>query len=75
MRTSSGIMRYYVVAIVLFTFYTLPDTRVLNSFKELWIMKVAAVNSFARVLNHHGGAYILSSTDRLFHFITTLQCG
>ena len=59
----------------LFTFYTLPDTRVLNSFEELRIMRAAAENSFARVLNPHGGAYILSFTDRLFHCITTLQCG
>ena len=44
-----------------FTFYTLPDARVLDSFKELWIMRAVAVNSFARVLNPHGGAYILSS--------------
>ena len=35
----------------------------------------AADNSFARVLNPHGGAYILSSTDRLFRSIRTLQCG
>ena len=26
-------------------------------------MQVAAINFFARVLNPHGGAYILSSTD------------
>ena len=50
----------------MFTFYTLPDTRVLNSFEELCIMRAEAENSFARVLNPHGGAYILSSTDRLF---------
>ena len=42
----------------LFTFYTLPDSRVLNSFEELCIMRTAAVNSFARVLNPHGGVYI-----------------
>ena len=59
----------------LFTFYTLPDTRVLNSFEELCIMRAAAVNSFVRVLNPHGRAYISSSTDRLFRCITTLQCG
>ena len=47
----------------LFTFYTLPDTRVLSSFEELCIMRVAAENSFTRVLNPHVGAYILSSTD------------
>ena len=53
----------------LFTFYTLPDTRVLNSFEELCIMRAAAVNSFARLLNPNGGAYILSSTDRMFSFV------
>ena len=46
--------------------YTLPDTRVLNSFEELCIMWAAGVNSSARVLNPHWRAYILSSTDRLF---------
>ena len=30
----------------------------LNSFQELCIMRVAAVNTFARVLNPNGGAYI-----------------
>ena len=40
------------------TFYTLIDTRVLNSFEELCIMRVVALNSFARVLNSHGGAFI-----------------
>ena len=30
----------------------------LNSFEELCIMRAAAVNSFARVLNPHGGAYV-----------------
>ena len=47
----------------MFIFYTLPDARVLNSFKELCIMRAAAKNSFPRVLNPHGGAYILSPTD------------
>ena len=45
-------------SISLFTFYTLPDTRVLNLFEELCIMQAAAIISFARVLNPHGGAYI-----------------
>ena len=35
--------------------FALLDTRVLNSFKELCIMRVAAINSFARVLNPCGG--------------------
>ena len=35
-------------------FYTLSATRVLNSFEELCIMRAAAENSFARVLNHGG---------------------
>ena len=51
----------------------LLDTRVLNSFEELCIMRVAAINSFARVLSPCEGAYILSSTDKLY-CITTLQC-
>ena len=55
--------------------YILPDTRVLNSFEELCIMQAAAIYSFARVLNPHRGAYILSSTQRLFCCITTLLCG
>ena len=44
-------------SIRLFTFFTLPDIKVLNSFKELCIMRVAAKNSFARVLNSHWGKY------------------
>ena len=57
-------LRYYVVtaAAVYLHFYTLSATRVLNSFEELCIMRAAAENSFTRVLNPHGGAYILSST-------------
>ena len=73
-NVSSGIIRHYVVAFVCLHF-ALPDTRVLNSFEELCIMRVAAVNTFARVLNLRGEAYILSSTDRLFRCITTLHCG
>ena len=42
----------------LFTFYTLPDIRVLNSFEELCIMRAAAKDSFTRVFNPHGGACI-----------------
>ena len=57
----------------LFIFYTLPDTRVLHSFEELCIMRASAENSFARVLNPYGGAYILSSTDRRFRCISTLH--
>ena len=59
----------------LFTFYTLPDTRLLKSYKEFCIMRAAAQNSFIKVLNPHGGAYILSSRDRLFRCIKKLQCG
>ena len=55
-------LRYYVVtaAAVWLHFYTLSATRVLNSFEELCIMWAAADNSFTRVLNPHGGPYILS---------------
>ena len=63
-HVSLGIIRHYLVAFICLHF-ALPDTRVLNSFKELCIMRVAAINSFARVLNPCGGAYVLSSTDRL----------
>ena len=41
---SSGIIRYYVVVFVCLHF-TIPDIRVLNSLKELCIMREAAVNS------------------------------
>ena len=60
-HVSKGIIRYYVAtaaAFVYLHFYTLPDTRVLDSFEELCIIRAAAENSFARVLNPHGGAYI-----------------
>ena len=60
---AKGIIRYYVAttaaASVCLHFYTLSATRVLNSFEQLCIMRAAAENSFARVLNPHGGAYIL----------------
>ena len=52
-------LRYYVAtaaASVCLHFYTLSTTRVLNSFEELCIMRAAAENSFARVLNPYGGA-------------------
>ena len=62
-------------AAFVYIFNTLSATRVLNSYEELCITLGAADNSFARVLNPHGGAYILSSTDRLFRSIRTLQCG
>ena len=45
----------------------------LTSFEELCIMRAVAENCFARVLNPHWGAYILSSTDRLFRSIRTLH--
>ena len=54
-HVSSGIMRHSVVAFVYLHFCL---TRELNSFVELCIMRMAAVNSFARVLNPNGGTYI-----------------
>ena len=62
------LLRYYVVtaAAVCWHFYTLSATRELSSFEELCIMQAATENSFTSVLNPHSGAYILSSTDRLF---------
>ena len=60
---TKGFIRYYVAtavaASVCLQFYTQSATRVLNSFEELCIMWAAAENSFARVLNPHGGAYIV----------------
>ena len=51
--TLCQLLNYKVLnsSVRLFSFYTLPDTRVLNSFEELCIMRTAAVISFARVLN------------------------
>ena len=54
----AGRIRHYAVAFVCFRFHTLPDTRLLNSFEELFIMRVTPLNSFARLLTTHGGAYI-----------------
>ena len=67
------IIRFQVAAAaaVCLHFYTLSATRVL---KELCIMRVVAENSFTRVLNPGGQAFILSSSDWLFHSIRTLQC-
>ena len=47
---SSGIIRHYVVAFICLHFASL-DTRVLKSYEELCITRVAAVVSFTRVLN------------------------
>ena len=51
----------------LFTFYILPDTRVLNSLEELCIMRAAPVNSFARVRIWHWitnkGWYVVKSSQ------------
>ncbi len=59
---SLGIIRYYVIAFVCLRF-ALPDPRVLNSHEELCITRVAAVNSFARVLNSRGRVYCYPQTD------------
>ena len=50
---AKGIIRYYVAiaASVCLHLYTLLATRVLNTFEELCIIRAAAENSFARVLN------------------------
>ena len=47
---SSIILMHYVLAFVCLHF-AWPDTRVLNSLEELCFTRIAAVNSFARVLN------------------------
>ena len=47
---SSRIIRHYVVAFA-YLHFPLPDTRVLNSYEELCIARVAAVNFLARVFN------------------------
>ena len=61
-HVSKGIIWYYIATaaevFICLQFYTLPDTRVLNSFEGLCILRAAAENSFARVLNPHGGAYV-----------------
>ena len=62
-HVSSGILRHYIVAFFV-KIFDFPDTRVLNSFEELCIMRAVAVNSFARVLNPSGGAYIYIYTER-----------
>ena len=60
---AKGILRYFIFSnssssLCLHFFYTLSATRVLNSYEELCITLGTADNSFARVLNPHGGAYI-----------------
>ena len=76
---AKGIFKVFTLATaaVCLHFYTLSATRVLNSFEELCITLAAAGNSFARVLNPHGGAYILSSkiwcnkdTEYIMNFFT-----
>ena len=53
---SSGIITQYLSAFFCLHF-VLPDTRVLNSLEELCITRVAAVNSFAWVLNPPSGVF------------------
>ena len=48
----SGIIRHYVIAFACLHL-ALLDTRVLNSYEELWIVRVAVINSPARVLVEH----------------------
>ncbi len=56
--------------------YPLNCNRELNSFDEPRLTRVATITSFAVEFNPAGaGELILSSTDRLFRWITTLQCG
>ena len=51
-HVSSGIIRHYLVAFICLHFCL--DTKLLNSFEELCIMRVAAIISFARELNPFG---------------------
>ena len=48
---SGGIITHYLLAFVCLHF-ALPDTILLNLFEDLCITRVAAVNSFVRVLNN-----------------------
>ena len=54
----------------------LPDTRVLNSLEEFCITRVAAVNSFVRVINpREGSVYIVihRQTVSLYHNLVWLD--
>ena len=53
-----GIYLATAAAAFVYIFHTLSATRLLNSYEELCITLGAADNSFARVLNPHGGAYV-----------------
>ena len=61
---SAGIIRHYVVAFACLHF-ALLDTRVLNSYEELCITRVAVVNSLARVFN-------LRRRERIYIYIYIL---
>ena len=70
LRVRVGIFMY------MFLLIRLLSTGVLNSWEELCIYAyVVAFNSPLEYSIHWGGAYILSSIDKLFGWITTLQCG
>ena len=64
---AKGIFKVFILATAaaaaafVYIFYTLSATRVLNSYEELCITLGAADNSFARVLNPHGGAFVVWS--------------
>ena len=59
----SGSLRHYLVAFVCWHF-ALAGTRVFDSFEELCIMWVAAVNSFARVIYIYIYIYIYIERER-----------
>ena len=74
-KVSSGIRTHYVIAFVCLEF-ALPDTSVFNSYEELCIREwQPLIPSPECSTPRVRGAYILSSTYRLFRCITTHQCG
>ena len=58
-NVSLGIITHYVLAFICL-YFALPDTGMVSSLEELCITLVAAVNTFARVLNpQEGSIYIV----------------
>ena len=71
---SSEIITPYVLTFISLCFY-LWDTRMLNSFEELCITWMAAINSFARVLNSQTDCFVVSQLFSVARHVWCFKLG
>ena len=71
---SSEIIRHYVVAFVCLHF-CLTGYQSAQFIRRALYYAIGNRKFLCQSAQPRGAAYILSSTDRLFHCITTVQCG